>query len=340
MMNKSYLEPIDWDEWLCRPGIQAGFCQTSQWAKIHQKINCVNPYWITIENEKRNRVLGALFGYKKSGLECIEGPAVSQLNAVDYFSHFLNEVEDLSKKISAQYIKFHGILPLYFLTDDKIKILFKKFNYVENQWLTALIDLKKPPEILMKSIHHSARKGIKKCLELGIEIKECKTLEEYKTDFHEPFFETRRQLKQSVPENYKDRIWWDIDKSKNYRYFVACDSNNRVLGLLGTYSFNGVATEIMSERTELARAQKWPVQDLLHWHVFNVHRDLGDSFFNLAGFNPKPKDEKEMGIRKFKEKWSGEVKTVSSYYKECAKLYPMLKRKLRAVKYFLIGKTG
>ena len=74
---------------------------------------------------------------------------------------------------------------------------------------------------------------------------------------------------------------------------------------MGTRRWNGIATEIYSERTIRARAEKFPVQDLLHWRAFVAHRECGDRWFDLAGFNPEPVDAKEEGIRAFKEKWHG-----------------------------------
>jgi lipid II:glycine glycyltransferase (peptidoglycan interpeptide bridge formation enzyme) len=99
--------------------------------------------------------------------------------------------------------------------------------------------------------------------------------------------------------------WWE-SVDAYYRFFIAADELN-VLGTLGTYRWNGVVTEFMSERTMPARERKLPVQDLLHLHAFRTHRALGDQWFDLAGFNPDPASVKEVGIRRFKEKWQGET---------------------------------
>ena len=62
-----------------------------------------------------------------------------------------------------------------------------------------------------------------------------------------------------------------------------------------------------------ARDSNIPVQDLLHWHAFITHRELGDRVFDLAGFAPAPSTEKEKGIRAFKEKWQGRTVMIPRY---------------------------
>jgi lipid II:glycine glycyltransferase (peptidoglycan interpeptide bridge formation enzyme) len=45
--------------------------------------------------------------------------------------------------------------------------------------------------------------------------------------------------------------------------------------------------------------------DLLKWSIMQWACEQGNVSFDLGGVNPEPVDEKELNIRRFKEKWSG-----------------------------------
>lgn len=88
------------------------------------------------------------------------------------------------------------------------------------------------------------------------------------------------------------------------------------------YIFNGVATEIASGTMPLAYELKLPAQDLLHWEMMLEAKRLGAHTFDLAGVAPLPRNSKEEGIRRFKEKWGGRYVEYYTYRKG---LIPFLK---------------
>jgi lipid II:glycine glycyltransferase (peptidoglycan interpeptide bridge formation enzyme) len=94
---------------------------------------------------------------------------------------------------------------------------------------------------------------------------------------------------------------------------VVEDSGGNVHAVLGTYCYQGIVTEIMSGRTNFGKSSNVPAQDLLHWEAMLYHKRSGDRYFNLAGYSPNPANEKEAGIRRFKEKWGGREISVPSY---------------------------
>ena len=49
---------------------------------------------------------------------------------------------------------------------------------------------------------------------------------------------------------------WDSDKTRHYHFFIIADPNDKVCAVLGTYSYNGVATEIMSARTHYGNLRR------------------------------------------------------------------------------------
>jgi lipid II:glycine glycyltransferase (peptidoglycan interpeptide bridge formation enzyme) len=78
-----------------------------------------------------------------------------------------------------------------------------------------------------------------------------------------------------------------------------------------------------------AQQEKIPAQDLLHWELMLRSRQLGCRAFDLAGISPDPATPKEVGIRRFKEKWGGEY---VEYYTFERNVVPFSKQLLRAVK--------
>ena len=112
------------------------------------------------------------------------------------------------------------------------------------------------------------------------------------------------------------KIPYEEDRNGYYHYFIAESINGSTLATLGMYIFNGVATEIMSTLAPEALKLKVPAQDILHWEMMLEAKHLGCLTFDLAGINTNPQTPKEIGIRRFKEKWGGEYVEYYTYKKE------------------------
>lgn len=329
-----------WDDWCREQGPQAGFCQCSTWAKINNATNAANSHWFEISRNGR-RAAGALLSLSKpnfhrmsitqraktvlSGdnagwLSCFQGPVLSETDKAGALNELLQQVDALASDIGARGIRFQGPPPASDWADDETVLkVFHDHNYLRSPFLTALVDLDPPEDDIFGRFKHAARKGIRKCEQSGIQIIQCHTREAFIQDFCVPYYdETDAALgvNRCLP-------MWDIDGGQHYRFFVAKDAQDRVLATLGSYSFNGLATEIMSHRTKPSSEENLPAQDLLHWHVFKAHKAAGDHWFNLAGYSPDPATPKEAGIRRFKEKWGGREVSVPVFAKE----FPSLSRR-------------
>lgn len=239
-------------------------------------------------------------------LECFGGPVIhadAQAHALD---RLLEQTDDLANRLGAAQVTFSAPpATARWPSEPDVAGIFAARGFACTPWVTALVDIARPDDAMLASFRQAARKGIRRCRELGITVRACRDAADYVENFSRPLFATRRALEITTRPEIEERHWWDLDPDRHYRYFVASDADGCILGTLGTYRWNGVATEIMSERTLPAREAHSPVQDLLHWHAFQAHRELGDQLFDLAGFNPAPADAKEQGIRAFKEKWMG-----------------------------------
>ena len=324
--------PSDWDAWMRQAGDAASFLQTSIWARINLTVNKARPYYVEVV-DLGLRQAAALLAHRlpprirftdrlktvvsrtgQGWLECFAGPVLLGGDVLHDLDRILGRVDALAEKLRLRRVIFSGRSPTAVWPDaDRVRAVFAAHSYTETPQETAVVDLARPDDFLLASFRQAARKGIRRCMDAGIVIRSCDSSEEYLRDFSGPFFEARRAIGFRHEPGRENIHTWDLDPDRHYRYFVARDPAGCVLAVLGTYRWNGLATEIMSERTAIAREQRLPVQDLLHWEAFRTHRDLGDRFFDLAGFRPVPTNEKEAGIRSFKEKWRGRVVQVPRF---------------------------
>lgn len=179
-----------------------------------------------------------------------------------------------------------------------------------NQGVTRHIDLV-PSEIdIFAQFEHNARQGIRKAQRDGICVMECLDEPEYRLRFAHEWYGSKQK-----PMPRSDIYHWRLGRQHGYRFFIALGPHDRVRpwGLevgggsivqatLGVIVHEGVATEIMSCRTQHAHAT---AQDLLHWEVMKACKAAGAYAFDLAGHEQFPQSEKQIGIRRFKQKFGG-----------------------------------
>ena len=314
--------PSDWDDWLAACGRNAGFCQTSERAEIvHARRGAVS-YVLTVE-KGGVRLAGALLslippepaqhgwarrskawitGRGKGELLCAEGPVLAAADKPSALAELLARVDELATRAGIGSIRFAGKPVLAEWGEYKaIAAVFRRFGYQEKPWMTSLVDLTAPEDTLYSGFKHAVRKGIRKCANAGLTVGIARDYEEFRRDFLQAYFEGDDPDSAHDRERPSDRDWWRIDGGRHYRFFIAKDQAGAVHATLGTYAFNGLATEIMSGRTAVGKKANLPAQDLLHWEAFRFHRSIGDTAFNLAGYNPAPRNPKESGIKHFTE---------------------------------------
>lgn len=300
--------------------------QTSLWAKLNKHFNNITPYEFSYGD------ITCLFGLDKRNhsITSFGGPLIPSNVSEENFEIFLKVLLKRIKNENINQINFRSLFPLRFWSKN-YETKLTNFKFQHHPWKTFIIDLRLSEDELFKDLYHAARKGIKKAQHLGVTIYNCESFEDYYNEFLVPYLTS---TKRSIKEKIFYQEGWDLDKDKYYSYWVAKNQQNQLLGFLGSYRHDGVATEIMSALTPLAWEQKIPVQDLLHWEIIRYHKNLGDLYFDLAGFNPNPVSEKEKNIKRFKEKWGGIEYDTSSYTLELRspiqKLLYKIKENIRA----------
>ena len=71
--------------------------------------------------------------------------------------------------------------------------------------------------------------------------------------------------------------------------------------------FNNYINEWGVARTPQDSDNRLYSQELLKWKIMEWGIENKFRYYDLTGVNPEPKDEKEAGIFKFKQKWGGEL---------------------------------
>lgn len=185
---------------------------------------------------------------------------------------------------------------------------FDIMTYMPNsnleKWCTIILDLKKSKEELFDGIEkHSGRKNIERSSKRGVKIEEIKN-EDSLIEYCNAWNRTKRDqgFEEKNIENIIDS--WKVYKPLGISGFLAKRNGKTVGGISFSY-FCGHIIETGIARTEEDRIEKLYSQDLLKWKIIEWGVENQMNYFNLAGFNPNPKDSKEEGIKKYKEKWGG-----------------------------------
>lgn len=313
--------PEGWDTWLVGQKTPSSFLHSSTWGALDSGINKAQVTYLSVEREEK-RVAGALVSVVKpeisptapqvSGrVSCyapvVVGPGEDRAAAV---AVILDRVNGIAKSAGLRLLEFKGVFDTSPGHDAEAAV-FADNGFAATPWMTNLVDLTQNEADLFMSFRQAARKGIKKCQRGAVSVRFLRTEAEIFDGFYKPYIEASRNGEIADPEIIRKNF--ACDRNKAYMYAVAEDRDGHPLSVLGTYRFAGEATEVSSAVTAMEHESKLPAQDLLHWEFMLHHKRLGDAKFNMAGFNPTPENSKELGIRRFKEKWGGQIVTFNGY---------------------------
>lgn len=179
--------------------------------------------------------------------------------------------------------------------------LLKKIQ--NKPWSTFLIDLTKSKEELYKNIKkHNGRKNIERSIKRGVIIEEItdKILVEYQ-ELMDDQRKTQGKERLDFQASYES---WKLLKPLGYSGFLAKKDHKPIGGLLFSF-LNDYIIEGGVARSEYDTENNLYSQDHIKWKIIEWGVKNKMKFYDLAGFNPNPKSEKEKGILRYKEKWGG-----------------------------------
>lgn len=175
-------------------------------------------------------------------------------------------------------------------------------NFKISKWATILIDLKKPKEELYYEIEkHSGRKNIERAIKRGVKI-ELISDKDQLNEYNNLGNQKRKNL--GSEERDIQTILEKWEKRKSLKGFLAKHDGETVGGI----SFDHFCKHIIElgiARTKKDFQEKLYSQDLLKWKIIEWGLENNMNYFNLSGFNPNPVNQKEEGIKRYKEKWGG-----------------------------------
>jgi hypothetical protein len=240
-------------------------------------------------------------------IACGDGPVFSGGDTAG-LREVLTAIEAAAASLGATQVQMRGLPPASGRSEEpEVVATFSELGYGVRRWATSLVGLDAEPAMRAR-LKPAARKAIRRAGEAGVAIRRCETRDEFARLFVAPYSVWTAREEGFTAQTL---AMWDADDDRAYHYFVAM-LEDRPIATLGTYRWNGVATEIMSGRAPEA-PPAIPAQDVIHWEAFRWHRELGDGIFDLAGYNPQPSSSKEEGIRRFKRKWGGEEVGVAMF---------------------------
>lgn len=244
---------------------------------------------------KKGKILKKIPGIKKTIYDWSYGPIVfNQELFPEVYSEFGKFLLSKDCRVSGKTNPF--------LSGDP-SVLAKNFLMIE--WGTYLIDLRKTKEEIYKKIDkHSGQKNIKRSKNRGVRIEEINenSLIDYVNLKNETINDPYKKIDNSDALRY-----WRLLKPVGYSGYLA-KKDDVVLGGLMFSSFNKLIIEGGVVRTVEDVKKKLYSQDLIKWNIIEWGVENKMKFYDLAGFNPHPQSKKEEGIKRYKEKWGGELR--------------------------------
>lgn len=240
----------------------------------------------------KSRMLNKLPGIKKKLIAWSYGPVI--INE-DYTNEIFLVFQDyLLKQSGIVNGKLHP-----FISNSSITL---KNNFKLKEWGTYLIDLQDTKENLFSKIDkHSGRNNIKRSLKRGVKIEEIneQNISDYvKLRNNNIATETNKVTEEGMIE------WLEILKPIGYSGYLARLDDKPISALFFSF-FNKLIIEGGLARSKIDFQQKLYSQDLIKWKIIEWGVDNKMKYFDLAGFNPYPKNPKEEGIKRYKAKWGG-----------------------------------
>jgi CelD/BcsL family acetyltransferase involved in cellulose biosynthesis len=170
-----------------------------------------------------------------------------------------------------------------------------------------LVSLNGDEESLWRRLKPAARKAVQKARRAGVTVRALQDRAELET-----FYQFVRQVRRKGhrlplgPIAEMEAFWDHLRPSGSFDLFVA-EWRGKPLAGLGAWQYGGHLVEYLSVTSLDLHARSLNPNDMLKWEIIRWARAQGAHTFDLAGIALEPETPKEANIRRFKEKWGGQV---------------------------------
>ena len=317
--------PPDWDESLYSAGLESNLSQSEYWGSLMIDLDGAVPYYLIVKNG--NEVVAqALFikfivkyNLKKiitlarPYLECVDGPVILDNDyAVEAMKLILKEIKRIALTNLISHVEITLSQTSSVVTSPDVLKVVSDSGYSSKKWGTYLIDTGKDEDEIFKSIDKKAREKVNKARKMGLTVSTYNQTEEFVRDCIDVY--ESAGIKTNIDHRLRRTL--EMDSKNYYQFYLVKDPAGRNLAVVGSYIFNKVATRMASSLSPVCREENIPAQDLITWEsIADAHR-RGCLYFNMAGVNPDSTDTKELGVRKFKEKWGGDYSEYPVFRKD------------------------
>lgn len=178
---------------------------------------------------------------------------------------------------------------------------------------TFLIDGRKGEQDCWKSLSSSARKSVRKAEKRGVGVQIVES-GKMTSEIVEVYNQCRRRQNLPVLKSSYAPAFDEIFDGE--ALFFLAYHQERIIALLGCVVFGSVMIEFMAGQTEVDIKESLGGNDMIRWRVIQ-HAVANALVYDQSGVATVPRNPKEVGIRRFKEKWGGEYVPYSVWSKGC-----------------------
>jgi lipid II:glycine glycyltransferase (peptidoglycan interpeptide bridge formation enzyme) len=300
--------------------------QTAEWASYWAAYLRAKPYFLSVRDE--GKVVGQLLVLEMlRGNETLAGGGWTRLSRLaerflriftwregpivvddarrpDALDACLHKVHELAGDRGVAAID-EASLPLAGDVTDADVAVFAQHGFRSEARATVRIDLQPPISALWANLKRDvARTRVRKGQKQGVTLRQVQDRQGL-TAFHRLVSEWRRE--EGFPpypiERYSVML---AHLGPSCAIFLA-EHKGRTVAAAGVYQFNGQAQIFTPVYSHYARQHRIYAGDLVYWELIRWCREHGLTVLDLAGVAPAPTSAKEMGIRRFKEKWGGRI---------------------------------
>lgn len=170
-------------------------------------------------------------------------------------------------------------------------------------WATLKLDLNSDLENIFSSFKSSARKEINKAERNNVVVKRISNLDELRDYYSFACICSKRYQKNMYGFKDYESMWTYLREWGYFETFAAYE-NGRLSAGLSIWGDKYSMIEIGSFQSEDSFNNKFGSSDAIKWNVIKWGKSAGLKTYDLAGVNPNPNNEKEIGIKRFKQKWT------------------------------------
>ena len=247
-------------------------------------------------------------------------------------------ISDLNEEVYS-YLKKNKIigiinaLPNYYNESEEMDLYLENSFKLEYKWATYLLNIDNTIEDIKKNMSNSLKRNIKKLEKRKYYLKDIGVSENVFNDFLNIYNEARLRANLSVNHSLKTDLT-QIKYSKNRKYFVLY-IDNIPMACQGICYNENVAIEVILAISDYAHNNKIYAGDLLKWKIIEWCKEKNIKIYDFAGVAPYPKNEKESGIKAYKEKWGGKYVEYGVYSKSLSmkfRIYMLIKYLMKVIK--------